>query len=148
MALRGRRTDTAAFSMKPPDEVRRNLVRQWLEKADQDLEAAVVLGSQASPLGRIVGFHCQQAVEKYLKALFVRHQIELPKTHDLERLLAAVRPVAATVADALLEVPWLTPYGVELRYPGDLPDALPGDDERAISLARLTRRIVIAALAP
>jgi predicted nucleotidyltransferase len=31
----------------------------------------------------IVAFHCQQAVEKFLKALLVRRQIEFPKTHDI-----------------------------------------------------------------
>jgi len=132
--------------MKQPDEVRRDLVRQWIEKADRDLDAAAVLASHTPAFGGIVGFHCQQAVEKYLKALLVWHQVELPKTHDIERLLAGVRTVASAVADALQETAWLTPYRVELRYPGDLPEPRPGEEEHAIELARLARKVVIVAL--
>ncbi|MEA3283008.1 MAG: HEPN domain-containing protein [Euryarchaeota archaeon] len=34
-----------------------------------------------------VCFHCQQAVEKYLKAFMVKHQIEFPKTHSVMTLI-------------------------------------------------------------
>ena len=74
----------------------------------------------------VVAFHSQQAVDKYLKALLVFHQVELPKTHDIERLLYLLRPVQPDVADVLVEAEWLTPFGVDIRYPGDLPQALPG----------------------
>ena len=32
-------------------------------------------------------FHAQQAVEKFLKAFLVFHNIDFPKTHDLDFLL-------------------------------------------------------------
>ena len=35
----------------------------------------------------IVGFHCQQAAEKYLKAFLTHSRIEFPRTHDLKALL-------------------------------------------------------------
>jgi HEPN domain-containing protein len=43
-------------------------VQTWLEKARQDLEAAAWLLESPSSLYGAVGFHCQQAVEKALKA--------------------------------------------------------------------------------
>jgi len=52
-------------------------------------------------LREIVGFHCQQAVEKYLKVLLTFYQIEFPKTHEIERLLALVSGANPNVADAL-----------------------------------------------
>ena len=48
----------------------------------------------------------------------------------------------------LLEASWLSPFGAELRYPGDRPEMLPGDEVRALDLARKVRDAVMAALAP
>jgi HEPN domain-containing protein len=61
--------------MKPPEAVLRQLVRQWLDKATADFEAAEQLSTQGGRFREIVAFHCQQAVEKYLKALLVRRQV-------------------------------------------------------------------------
>lgn len=45
--------------MKPPETVLRELVIQWLQKADQDFAAAAHLVSQADRFREIVAFHCQ-----------------------------------------------------------------------------------------
>ncbi|MCX6647665.1 MAG: HEPN domain-containing protein [bacterium] len=52
--------------MKTPDEVTREYVRQWLDKADMDLRAAEFLIT-ASGFSDVICFHAQQAVEKLLK---------------------------------------------------------------------------------
>jgi len=36
---------------------------------------------------------------------------------------------------------------VEVRYPGDFPDVLPGDEVRAIALVEHARNVAMAALA-
>jgi HEPN domain-containing protein len=69
--------------MKAPDTALREMVLQWLDKAAADFDAAEQLSTQGGRLREIVAFHCRQAVEKYLKALPVRRQIEFPKTHDI-----------------------------------------------------------------
>jgi len=79
--------------MKPPEIALRELVLQWLEKAAADFDAAEQLSAQGGRFPEIVGFHCQQAVEKYLKALLVRHQVEFPKTHDIAKVLCRVATV-------------------------------------------------------
>ena len=61
--------------MKPPEAALRQLVRQWLDKATADFEAAEQLCGQGGRFREIVAFHCQQAVEKYLKALLVQRQV-------------------------------------------------------------------------
>jgi hypothetical protein len=71
--------------MRLPDEVRRDLVRQWIGKAEQDLTAAEILLMSATRLPSVIAFHAQQAVEKYLKAILVRHQVYFPKTMIWER---------------------------------------------------------------
>jgi len=108
--------------MRPPEEVRRELVRQWLGKAEGDFAVAEHLLAEGSGFLAAAGFHWQQAGEKFLKALLVRHQVDFPKTHDLEELLDLVATVNPDTARALREASRLTPYGVEIRYPGDLPE--------------------------
>jgi HEPN domain-containing protein len=49
--------------MKPPEAALRELVRQWLDKAAEDLDAAEQLSGQGSRFRGIIAFHCQQAVE-------------------------------------------------------------------------------------
>lgn len=93
-------------------------------------------------------FHAQQAAEKFLKAVLVWHQIEFPKTHDISRLLDLVRPAAADLADGLDEAAALTSYGVEARYPGDLPEPTPDAAKEAVALARRVREAVHAHLPP
>ena len=90
--------------MKPLDPDAESLVREWVEKAEADLEAAEQLAPNVvsgARLREIVGFHCQQAVEKFLKALLAYYQVEFPKTHDIERLLVLVSGVNREAAKAL-----------------------------------------------
>lgn len=84
--------------MRPADEVKRDLMRQWLSKAEEDLGAAEILISHKTSYLSAVGFHCQQAAEKFLKAWLTFNQIEFPKTHDLGALLDLVAPMDAPLA--------------------------------------------------
>ena len=93
-------------------------------------------------------FHCQQAVEKCLKAFLVRHQIEFPKTHDIARLLDRVATVNANTAELLRDADALTPFGVEVRYPSDAPELLPGGETEAIDIARRVKDSVMISLQP
>ncbi len=131
--------------MRPPEAEIRRLVRQWLEKANLDYRAArrIELDSE---LRDIAAFHAQQAVEKYLKEVLTRHQAEFPKTHVLRRLLILLGEVEPAMAKELDGVSWLTPFGAELRYPGDRAETLPGDEVRALQLARKARDVVMASL--
>jgi hypothetical protein len=51
--------------MKPLDPDLESLLREWIEKAEADLEAAEQLAPSVASsirLREIVGFHCQQAI--------------------------------------------------------------------------------------
>jgi hypothetical protein len=57
------------FPMKSPDLRRRwEAVEEWLAKADSDRRAAELLIAAGQPLPGVAAFHCQQALEKLLKA--------------------------------------------------------------------------------
>lgn len=133
--------------MPPPEEqVRRELVARWAHKADQDIRAAESLLAEDPPLLYPSTFHAQQAAEKYLKALLTWRQVEFPKTHAIGELLDLLARVEAPLAEDLAGSTALTPYGVEARYPGDVPE--PGIDEAtaALALAKTVRDAVIRAL--
>jgi HEPN domain-containing protein len=87
--------------MRPPEEIQRELVRRWLSKADEDFAVAVQLLKEEGRFRGVIAFHCQQTVEKYLKAFMVRHQIDFPKTHDIGRLLTSVAAIDLPLATAL-----------------------------------------------
>lgn len=131
--------------MRPPEEGIRRLVAEWIAKADLDFDTVVRLVAEER-FRNIVAFHGQQAAEKYLKALLTRHQVEFPKTHVIRRLLILLHQVEPALAQALDEASWLSPFGAEIRYPGDRPETQPGDELRAHRLAHKVRDAVMAVL--
>jgi HEPN domain-containing protein len=118
-----------------------------LAKADEDLNAAKALLSLGTPSFSTIGFHCQQAAEKYFKAFLTWQQIEFPKTHDLSLLLGLISPAAPSLAESLEEVAELTSYGVEIHDPGDIPEVTKEDAAEAVQLAEKVRKAIQGALA-
>jgi HEPN domain-containing protein len=125
--------------MKPPDELKRELVGQWLTKAEKDFVAAgILLESNPFVLG-VVGFLAQQAAEKYLKAWLVWNQVDFPKTHNIASLLVMVSEVNQTLAAQLMPARTLSQYAVESRYPGDIPELTRDEAAAAFKLAESVR---------
>jgi len=62
-------------------------LRQWIIKGDHDLGTAKVTYLYIPEYLDTVTFHCQQAVEKYLKAYLIFQKISFKFTHDLIYLL-------------------------------------------------------------
>ena len=132
--------------MKPHDEIRNEFVRQWLLKAEEDFNAAVSLLTYGNTFLNTVCFHSQQASEKYLKAFLTYHQIEFPKTHDIDKLLDLISSKNSKLAESLRETIILTNYGVDLRYPGDFPEVTLNDAQEAIKMAEKVRKFVLELL--
>lgn len=93
-------------------------MKQWLAKADEDLLAADAILATEMPFFDTAGFHAQQAAEKALKALLVRHQVNVRYTHEIRELLVAADQVAPGIRDRLRGAEELTGYAVDARYPG------------------------------
>jgi HEPN domain-containing protein len=129
--------------MRRPEEVKKVLVGQWLAKAEQDLKAGEALLATEPPCLYPACFHAQQAAEKYLKALLTFHQIEFPKTHAIELLLELLERVEPQTASQLQYAGELTPYGVDIRYPGDQPEPELDESRKAVDLARKVRDAVM-----
>ena len=116
-------------------EVSRTLAR----KAKGDATAAREFAGNPEITDEIIGFHAQQAIEKWLKAIIAGRGESFEHTHDLRRL---VRVAAHDLGNAPFDVNAviaLTQYSAPLRYE-DLLDAEPLDREATISLVDDVRK--------
>ena len=96
-----------------------SLLAEWVEKAEGDYKSAVALQRRRKePLPDTVCYHCQQCVEKYLKAYLIAQGSTPPRIHDLEELLNLCALYDATFTTRLPLVQVLNPYAVLIRYPG------------------------------
>jgi HEPN domain-containing protein len=98
-------------------QAERNYLQQWLEKAEHDLIAARLIMDHQPVILDIACFHCQQAVEKYLKTFLLYHKKDFPTTHNLDLLLKN----CITINDFLKEIDLknLEDFAVRGRYPHD-----------------------------
>lgn len=63
-------------------------IRNWLFRTNEDIAVMKnLVESGARDYTSAICFHAQQAVEKFLKAFLVFHDVDFPKTHDLDFLL-------------------------------------------------------------
>ena len=134
--------------MSPPDVS--DIARRWLRWADEDLALAehTAADPDVVPRGACVWAH--QAAEKALKALLILRDIDPPKLHDLDRLAQRL-PNDEGSAFVPIELPELTRWSIEGRYPADLDEATHADGLRAIAIARQVLDVVrsrISAEAP
>jgi HEPN domain-containing protein len=112
-----------------PEEV--EVAELLLGKAASDLSAARVLAGDPAQQDDVIGFHCQQAVEKSLKAVLAVRGFEIPRTHDLDLLTRLVVRGSAEVRE-LTDAKVLTPWAVATRY-DDIDATL--DRAEALALA-------------
>ena len=99
---------------------RQSELQQWLDIAGKDLAAAQYLARNMWPVSyEIVCFHCQQAVEKYLKWVLVLHDIDPPKVHDLVELEKLCEVIAPQFESLYEKCSVLTEYAVHSRYPSE-----------------------------
>ena len=122
------------------------LVNEWRDKAEEDYALIRYLISDNTSYFSAITFHAQQAVEKFLKAFLVFHQKEFPKTHDIDRLLDIIQSIDELLATHLRPTGTLSPYGVDVRYPGDFPDVHENDARNAIRLVELTEIAICSKL--
>jgi len=97
-----------------------NYLDQWYFKADGDYRTAEILLEHYPIQADIICFHCQQAVEKWLKAYLVYNGVdEPPKIHDLTKLLTLCAEFDSSFELIHSQCDALTEYGVIPRYPDE-----------------------------
>jgi len=90
----------------------REEIQRWMEYAHSDLEAARILHDGEGFPAAV--FHCQQALEKALKALFLAEVKEMfPRTHSL----AEIAELTSFPRDQFEFLRELTTKYTDARYP-------------------------------
>jgi len=89
----------------------------WLARAEGDLALAKVPLPEGGYYEDLC-FHAQQAAEKAIKAIYVRHGLAFRYTHDLGELIASLEKAGIKVPPEITDATILTGYAWEARYPG------------------------------
>ncbi|MBI9037700.1 MAG: HEPN domain-containing protein [Bacteroidales bacterium] len=104
----------------------------WIAFAEKDLQAAKQL-LDGNEIENIVLFHCQQAIEKLLKAILVEHNIRFPKIHSTRTLYELV--ISNIIIDLKINEDIFIEIDsiyIDSRYPtslGVLPSGFPTHEE-------------------
>ena len=125
-----RRCERAVFSSRPEGT---NQAAVLARKAEADAIAVRELVGNPEITDEIVGFHAQQAIEKWLKALMASRGMDEARIHDIGRLLQLLENDGAKLPDNAERLDDLTIYAVPMRY-DELLDAEPLDRESTVEL--------------
>ena len=110
--------------------------KAWLKKAGNDLRAATISIEANPPLLEDVVFHCQQAVEKSLKAFLTFNDQPFRKTHHLEEIGEACLKIDSSLKDLVTEAVPLSEYAWAFRYPGDPETPQLEESQSALQIAK------------
>jgi len=86
--------------------------------ANKDLRGAKILQA-ATGVDELVAFHCQQAVEKYLKAFLIKETGILYSGHYLMGLLKKCYQIDENFKNFISNITFLNSYYIETRYPAE-----------------------------
>jgi len=92
-------------------------VLEWFYFVDADLDSAIIFNNAQRKHNTIICYHCQQAVEKYLKALLCYSGLVPPRIHVLETLCALCSDFDASFNNIAKDCAYLSPFAIHARYP-------------------------------
>lgn len=118
------------------------IIKKWIEKADHDIGTAVLTFKHIPEYRDTIAFHCQQAVEKYLKGYLIFLGIEFRRYHDLiylAELICQKEPISDELITKLTE---LEDYAVEIRYPDAEIELTDDEIQNAISISKEVRAYI------
>ena len=116
-------------------------IGKWKFRAKEDLSVINRLADEEiESYTSTICFHAQQSVEKNLKAFLVYHDVDFPRTHDVDFLLSECQKIDKRNFEVDLKS--LTEYGVSVRYPDDF--FIPGTKETKeyVEIANLVNGII------
>ena len=97
------------------------IVAHWVERSEYDLDTAKAMLDTGRYL--YVGYMCQQAIEKLLKALIAHQNKENLPIHNLNRLAEVAEIGDQLSPEQITFLAELTPFCIEARY-GDFKESL------------------------
>jgi len=110
--------------------------REWLDKATDDIKVAELLVLKRKTPA-LACFHCQQAVEKYLKAFLIYHHVNPGRIHGLVALANRGSKIEPNLKVFKEQLAMLDAYYIPTRYPGEKEPYTLKDGRVALTAARL-----------
>jgi HEPN domain-containing protein len=89
------------------------LIKEWLDSAQDDMRDAGILFQEKSYKNCVL--HCHQAIEKILKAIMIKNNQELIRTHDLVSLVNFAK--LSLPKNILAIIDCLNPHYLPAKYP-------------------------------
>ncbi len=120
--------------MTPAHEEARRLSR--LARRDGDTFALLLPLPKATIAA--LGFQVQQAVEKALKGVCTRHDIEVRRTHDLAALAQILLEHGMALPVSVDALRCLNPFAVEFRYDDEITSSMRREELDALLRAVLS----------
>jgi HEPN domain-containing protein len=124
-----------------------DLAALYAKKAQNDATAAREFADNSEISDEIIGFHAQQAVEKWLKAVMASLGLPQQRTHDIDQLGRMLEEQGVDLPVPRSRLAELTDFAVPLRYE-DLLDAEPLDRKATAILIDQMGRWAVDQLAP
>jgi HEPN domain-containing protein len=111
--------------------------KKWINIAERDYAVSITLNELHNPLPvEVICFHCQQSVEKSLKAILAYNNAEIPKTHDIRLLNELCQKF---ISEDIIEsrvAETITDFAVETRYVEDNQDYTKDNSDFALKQAK------------
>lgn len=115
--------------------------KEWLIMAEKDLKSAKILFEHDADYG-IVCFHCQQAIEKYLKGYLIFKSGELAEGHSLVKLCKKALGYDRSFEKLLKDCAFVNAFYFETRYPAEDPMVVTTEDvEECFRIAEAVSKI-------
>ena len=124
------------------NDLNKQIITIWINKADHDLGSAKIIFKHIPNYFDTIAFHCQQAVEKYIKASLIYFEIEFQKSHDLIYFLELLSIKIEIIQDLFDKAIILNRYSVEIRYPNQIIHLTDDELRTAISIAEEFREFI------
>ncbi|MBL7139049.1 MAG: HEPN domain-containing protein [Bacteroidales bacterium] len=120
-----------------------DLITAWLTKARHDLDTAKIVASKLPDYDDTIAFHCQQAIEKTLKAYLIHLDLEFKPVHDLGYLLNLIGTKDPEFEPDFEQVDRISRYAVQIRYPDSIIKLSKPQIHEAIELANRFYQLII-----
>jgi HEPN domain-containing protein len=119
------------------------LIEEWIEKADHDLGSAKLIYLHIPQYFDTIAFHCQQATEKYLKAILHYYDVEFQRSHNLVYLLDLLSQKIDIPEEVYNKAILLNGFSVQIRYPDNTIHLTKEELETAIQISQEFREMAV-----
>ncbi len=125
---------------------REDHIKEWVDSADHDLGSAKLIFLHLPEYFDTIAFHCQQAAEKYLKAILIHREIEFVRSHNLIYLLDLLSQKTVITEDQYDKAILLNGFSVQIRYPDKTVYLTKEELETSITIAQEFRDFTIISI--